>query len=72
MLAVVVGTGNHLFADAAIGIACALGGWWAARRLHGAVPRGVVTAGPLRVGATSSGVCIAVMTIAWALFGRLA
>jgi hypothetical protein len=43
--AVVVGTGNHLLADIAVGGACAAIGIAGARLVHGRVPRGRRTAG---------------------------
>ena len=47
--AVVVGTGNHFLADIASGAACAAIGIAGARLIHGRVPRGRRTAGPLAV-----------------------
>ena len=46
VLAVVVGTANHLFADAVIGAVCAVLGIAGARLVHGAVPRGRAGATP--------------------------
>ncbi len=46
---VVVGTGNHFLADIAVGGACAAVGIGGARLVHGRVPRGRRTAGPLAV-----------------------
>lgn len=72
VLFVVVGTGHHLFADAAIGTACALAGWWAARRFHGRVPPAARVACPVRIAVTACGIAAAVLLISWALFGTLA
>jgi len=46
VLAVVVGTANHFFLDAAVGIACVAIGVAGALLIHGRVPRGRPEAGP--------------------------
>ena len=61
--AVVVGTGNHFLADIASGAACAAIGIGGARLVHGRVPRGRRTAGPLAVagaGALAGGIAYAI------------
>lgn len=56
VLVVVVGTANHFFLDAVVGIACAAVGVAGALLIHGRVPRGRSEAGPAT---------IALMGIAW-------
>jgi hypothetical protein len=66
VLAVVVGTANHFFVDAAIGAACAALGIAGARAIHGAVPRGRASASPARiaaVGALAAAVAFAVSDV---------
>lgn len=65
---VVVGTGHHLFADAAIGGACAVAAWSGALRLHGAVGRGTPRRGPGITAAVAGGTALAVMALAWMVF----
>ncbi|MFN8122481.1 MAG: phosphatase PAP2 family protein [Thermoleophilia bacterium] len=72
VLFVITGTGNHLFADAVLGAACAMAGWWAALRLHGPVPRGAPRAGPGPTGLAAAGSAGAVMAVAALMFGGLA
>ncbi len=54
---IVVGTANHFFLDAVVGIGCAAIGVAGALLIHGRVPRGRPDAGP---------VGIALAVVAWA------
>lgn len=63
VLAVVVGTANHFFVDAAIGAACAALGIAGARLVHGEVPRGRPSMSPARIVAVSLLVAAAVFAV---------
>jgi hypothetical protein len=49
VVAVVVGTANHFFLDAVVGIGCVAIGVAGALLVHGRVPRGRPAAGPLGI-----------------------